>query len=170
MPNPSSAEITPIPAGVHAHEQDESPPRHHAYHGKPPTGPLPATIGPTEFEGNRAAVVAYSLAARVKQLLYQQPCYCGCDRYKNHQSLLDCFADRHGVTCHICQREVIFTYEQSTLGKNAAEIRDAIEKGEFSKVDVEKYTEAHYKDYGPKGVQHRDERTPLQPEKEPREP
>lgn len=164
-PTPSPAKITPIPAGVHAHEQDENPPRHYAYHDNPPKDPLPGTLEPREFEPNRAAVVAYSVAAKVKQLLYQEPCYCGCDRYKNHLSLLDCFTDRHGVTCHICQKEVIFTYEQSKLSKNAAEIRDAIEKGEFSKVDVEKYTEAHYNDYGPKSGHQRDKRTPPPPGK-----
>jgi len=39
---------------------------------------------------------AYAVAAKIKNILYQQPCYCHCDRSHGHTSLLDCFASKHG--------------------------------------------------------------------------
>jgi len=32
---------------------------------------------------------AYALAAKVKRVLYQEPCFCHCDRGFGHESLLD---------------------------------------------------------------------------------
>lgn len=78
------------------------------YHDHPSVEPLPATLDPTEFQENREAFVAYTLAARVRGLLYQIPCFCGCDRTQGHGSLLDCFVGRHGANCHLCQKEVLF--------------------------------------------------------------
>jgi hypothetical protein len=137
------------PEPQHARRPDAEIPRPptRAYHEQPPTGPLPATLDPAQFAENKTAFVAYSIAARISKLLYQQPCYCPCDKMEGHQSLLDCYTSQHGVHCHICARGVIFTYEQTKAGKSAAEIRASMEKGALWEFDREKYVEAHYLEY-----------------------
>ena len=109
-----------------------------AFHNEAPHGQLPQTLAPSEFS---EVVIqnAYILAARVKKVLYQQPCYCHCDRSQGHKSLLDCFASKHGASCGVCMREAIYSYEQSRKGKTAAEIRTGIERGEWQHVDMTKY-------------------------------
>jgi Protein of unknown function with PCYCGC motif len=82
---------------------------------------------------------AYALAEKIKKTLYQEPCYCHCDRSQGHNSLLDCFASKHGAGCNICIYEDFYSYEQSRKGKTAAQIRAAIIKGEWQSVDVAKY-------------------------------
>lgn len=109
-----------------------------AFHDGPPQGELPATLSPALF-GSVPVQNAYTLAARVKKILYQQPCYCHCDRSVGHTSLLDCFASKHGSGCDVCMKEAIYSYEQSRKGKNAAQIRAGIEQGEWRQVDMSKY-------------------------------
>jgi hypothetical protein len=123
----------------------------HAYHKEPPTGPLPPTLSPAQFAENKGALVTYSIAGKIRQLLYREPCYCACDKEKGHKSLLDCYTSDHGAHCHTCQRAVIFIYEQSRARKTATEIRGemdkAAENGEFWKLDIDKYIEAHFAEY-----------------------
>jgi Protein of unknown function with PCYCGC motif len=109
-----------------------------AFHSQTPQGKLPDTLSPSQFT---SVVVqnAYILAARVKRILYQQPCYCHCDRSQGHTSLLDCFASKHGSGCDVCMREAIYSYEQSHKGKTATQIRAGIERGEWQQVDMSKY-------------------------------
>jgi hypothetical protein len=109
-----------------------------AFHSEVPKGPLPATMDPAEFSGVLVQN-AYTLASRVKRVLYQQPCYCHCDRSQGHGSLLDCFASKHAAECGVCIREGLYSYEQSRKGKTAAQIREGIERGEWQQVDVSKY-------------------------------
>jgi hypothetical protein len=119
----------------------------HAYHKEPPTGALPETLDPSRFKDNHPAFVAYSIAAKIRKLLYQEPCYCGCDAAQGHQSLLDCFTTRHGVLCHACQSEVLFCLERKNKGSSAAEIREAMDKREFLQVDFAKYVTTNYAKY-----------------------
>jgi len=109
-----------------------------AFHNQAPQGQLPGTLSPTEFS-DVVVQNAYVLAARVKKILYQQPCYCHCDRSQGHKSLLDCFASKHGAACGVCMREAIYSYEQAHKGKTAAQIRAGIERGEWQQVDMTKY-------------------------------
>jgi len=109
-----------------------------AFHSTAPQGQLPETLSPSEFT-DVVVQNAYILAARVKRILYQQPCYCHCDRSQGHTSLLDCFASKHGAGCGVCMREAIYSYEQSHKGKTAAQIRTGIERGEWRNVDMSKY-------------------------------
>jgi hypothetical protein len=109
-----------------------------AFHATAPQGQLPETLSPSEFT-DVVVQNAYILAARVKKVLYQQPCYCHCDRSQGHTSLLDCFASKHGAGCGVCMREAIYSYEQSHKGKTAAQIRTGIERGEWREVDMSKY-------------------------------
>jgi len=82
---------------------------------------------------------AYALAAHVKKVLYQQPCYCHCDRSQGHESLLDCFVSKHGAACETCVREDLYAYEQTHKGKTPAQIRAGIIQGEWQSVDISKY-------------------------------
>src|SRR5256885_55907 len=118
--------------------QETGPEAIPAFHAEAPKGTLPATLSPKLFD---EVIVqnAYVLAARVKKLLYQQPCYCHCDRSQGHGSLLDCFAGKHAAECQVCIREGIYTYEQSQKHKTAAQIREGIEHGEWRQLDVTKY-------------------------------
>jgi hypothetical protein len=109
-----------------------------AFHSVPPTGPLPETLSPSLFP-DPLAQNAYTLAAHVKKVLYQQPCYCHCDRSEGHTSLLDCFTGHHAAVCGTCEREALYTYEQTQKGKTAAQIREGIERGDWLKLDVSKY-------------------------------
>jgi len=109
-----------------------------AFHAKPPQGELPETMNPELFT-DPVVQNAYAVAAKIKKTLYQQPCYCHCDRSQGHTSLLDCFASRHGSGCGTCIYEDLYSYEQTRKGKSAAQIREGIIKGEWRTVDAAKY-------------------------------
>jgi hypothetical protein len=109
-----------------------------AYHAQAPQGELPATVSPGLFT-EPVVQNAYAVAAKIKKILYQQPCYCHCDRSHGHKSLLDCFASKHGSGCGTCIYEDFYAYEQSSKGQTAAQIRAGIIKGEWKSVDAAKY-------------------------------
>jgi Protein of unknown function with PCYCGC motif len=109
-----------------------------AFHAAPPTGQLPATLSPALFT-DPLVQNTYRLAAHIKKILYQEPCYCHCDRSEGHGSLFDCYAGRHAAECGTCIREGLYVYEQSRKGKSAAQIRAGIERGDWQEVDLAKY-------------------------------
>jgi len=109
-----------------------------AYHAEPPRGALPDTLDPAQFQDAQTRNI-YTLAAKVKPVLYQQPCYCGCDKEVGHKSLLDCFTDYHGAHCILCKKEAAFTYSESQQGKTAADIRKEIIDGKWKEVDLAGY-------------------------------
>jgi len=113
-----------------------------AFHSKPPVDALPPTMGPSLFPDVQT-FNAYVAAGRIKKVLYQQPCYCHCDRSQGHGSLLDCFVSRHAAGCDICQKEDFYAYEQTYKGKTPAQIRDGIMHGEWERVDTSKYAKDH---------------------------
>lgn len=109
-----------------------------SFHSQVPQGALPSTMSPTQF-ADPVVQNAYSVASRIKKTLYQEPCYCHCDRSQGHGSLLDCFVSKHGAGCNICISETFYSYEQSRKGKTAAQIRDGIIKGDWQSVELSKY-------------------------------
>lgn len=113
-----------------------------AFHSGPPKGTLPPILSGQQLSGPNFTlpyqVTAYKMAAKVGPALYQQPCFCHCDRAMGHQSLHSCFEGLHGAECATCLKEGVYTYQQTRLGKSAAQIRAAIERGEFMNVDLEK--------------------------------
>jgi len=123
-----------LPAGA-APQSDEPVP---AYHTQPPTGALPDTLDPAQFD-DPIVKNSYALAGKVKRVLYQEPCYCHCDRSQGHGSLLDCFASKHGSMCNVCMGEALYSYEQTRAGKTPAQIRAGIQKNEWQKVNAAKY-------------------------------
>jgi len=113
------------------------------YHAHAPRGPLPQVLPWAEFAGNACAENAYYFAAKIRPVLYQQPCYCPCSRELGHTCLLDCFtrSDKHAAICGTCLKEAIFAYRQTLLGANAQSIRAKIIKGDWKSVDLAKYSQ-----------------------------
>jgi len=109
-----------------------------AFHSQPPAGALPATMDPARFE-NPVVKNSYALATKVKKVLYQEPCYCHCDRSHGHGSLLDCFTSAHGSMCNVCMEEALYSYEQTRQGKTPAQIRAGIQNGDWQHIDAAKY-------------------------------
>ena len=123
----------------HAGNPDDPTP---AFHLEPPKDSLPETLEPSIYAENIEVFNAYTVAGRVKKVLYQEPCYCHCDRSQGHGSLLDCFVSRHGSGCDICMKEAFYSYEQTRKGKTPAQIREGILRGDWQKVDTVKYSKA----------------------------
>jgi hypothetical protein len=109
-----------------------------AFHDAAPKGPLPATLDPKQFPETDNQNI-YALAAKEKAILYQQPCFCHCDREVGHGSLLDCYVDKHASVCLLCKKEAVFTYDEWKQGKTAAQIRQEIIDGKWKAVDLSKY-------------------------------
>ena len=130
----ASASMIAMPRGTGQQSGEPTP----AFHSQVPEGPLTPTLDPAQFE-NPIVQNAYAKAAKVKKVLYQQPCYCHCDRSLGHGSLLDCFASKHGSMCDVCIKEAFYSYEQTQKKKTAEQIRAGIEKGEWQQVDLSKY-------------------------------
>jgi hypothetical protein len=54
------------------------------------------TLDPAEFVGRTQ--LAYQVAREMPAVLDRLRCYCECDRYYGHQTLLSCYTDRHAAT------------------------------------------------------------------------
>jgi hypothetical protein len=81
-------------------------------------------------------VHAYELASKIPNVIYQLPCYCYCDRI-GHGSLRSCYESTHAAHCTACMKELYFAYQQHKKGKTAAQIRAAIEKGDWESINLE---------------------------------
>ena len=119
-------------------EQDSVPAFHHA---PPPAGAeMPPILGKEQLldEGysEPAQIHAYELAAKIPNVIYQQPCYCYCDRNHGHKSLRTCFESTHGAMCGTCMAEVFYSYQMSKQHKTAPEIRKGIIAGEWKQIDL----------------------------------
>lgn len=109
-----------------------------AYHSAAPREPLSPILSPDKVSGTLNKN-AYSIASKIPSILYQQPCFCYCDRANGHKSLHDCYVSDHATTCTVCQRELFYAYEQSRKGKNAAQIRKGIMAAQWADIDLTKY-------------------------------
>jgi Protein of unknown function with PCYCGC motif len=113
-----------------------------AFHRAPPprARKLPPILGRDQLWGAndqaRYQSRAYELAARIDGVLYQQPCYCYCDRM-GHESLRSCFEDTHGAQCSTCMKELYYSYQMTKQHKNADEIRKRVIRGEWKQIDLE---------------------------------
>jgi hypothetical protein len=79
---------------------------------------------------------AYELAAKIPKVLYQQPCYCHCDRNMGHNSLHSCFSGTHGAECGTCLKELYYTYTMYKQHQTARQIREGIIKGDWKTIDL----------------------------------
>ena len=131
---------SPPEAGAAGAQMDMSAdmgiPSYHAYALKPP---FPETMDPKQFPDALNQNV-YALAAKIRPVLYQQPCYCYCDRHSGHKSLLDCFVGKHGSECDVCQKEAVLSYQLTKKGKTPEQIRAAIIRGAWKSVNMSPFT------------------------------
>lgn len=79
---------------------------------------------------------AYELATRIERVIYQQPCYCYCDRI-GHKSLHSCFEDTHGAECSTCMKELYYAYQMSKQHRTAEQIRKGIIRGDWKNLDLQ---------------------------------
>ncbi|HYG99146.1 MAG TPA: PCYCGC motif-containing (lipo)protein [Terriglobales bacterium] len=119
------------PAGVPVY--NPGPPKKGAF--IPPILPKDALWG-VNFQ-HRYQSRAYELASKISDVIYQQPCYCYCDRI-GHNSLRSCFESTHAANCPACLKEVYYSYQQTKAGKTPAQIRQGIIRGEWKQIDLEK--------------------------------
>jgi hypothetical protein len=109
--------------------------------GPPPKGSkLPPILTKADLWGgdakNAYQTHAYELAAKIPEVLHQQPCYCYCDRM-GHNSLHSCFEGTHGAQCSTCLKELYYSYQQHQKGKTANQIRTGIIAGEWKQIDLQ---------------------------------
>ncbi len=100
--------------------------------------PFPTLVPASRFVDRPIVARAYEVAHEIPGVLAQQPCYCNCDKAFGHRSLLDCFASDHTAGCGICIKETFFAFQETNRGKPAPEIRGAIIRGDWQKVDMNK--------------------------------
>jgi hypothetical protein len=113
-----------------------------AYHQAPP--PKSAKLPPILAADLRGAPAfshdyqehAYELAEKIPNVIYQLPCYCYCDRSVGHKSLHSCYESAHAAHCAACLKELYFAYTETKKGKTPAQIRAAIIKGDWEKIDL----------------------------------
>jgi hypothetical protein len=102
---------------------------------------LPPILGKEQLWGTNSQYPfqahAYELASRISNVLYQQPCYCYCDRGMGHNSLRSCFEGTHGAECGTCLKELYYSYVENKKGKTAKQIRAGIVKGECKQIDLQ---------------------------------
>jgi hypothetical protein len=123
--------------------QDNSVPSYHAF------PPAKGTVLPPLMTQEQLAAAgltapaqkeSYKAAARVSRTLYQQPCYCYCDRGHGHTSLRSCFESAHGANCGTCMAEALYAYKMSKQGWTTKMIRDGIVRGDWKLVDLQNPT------------------------------
>jgi hypothetical protein len=113
-----------------------------AFNAAPPRAKQPAILTGGQLSGPNFEkpyqVTAYQMASKAGEVMFQEPCYCRCDRIMGHNSLRSCFTDTHGAECSTCMKEAAYTYGEWKRGKSAAQIRAGIERGEWMNIDLEK--------------------------------
>ena len=98
----------------------------------------PETLNIQESPWAAAQRKSYILAAKIPGVLYQQPCFCHCDRAHGHDSLRACFTDGHGAQCSTCMAELFYAYQMTKKGATPKQIRAGIEHGDFQSIDLQK--------------------------------
>ncbi len=131
--------VTMVSAPWLQSEDDDGVPHFNA--GAPAAGDkLPPILTKDQLWGANAQFPyqthAYELAAKIPKVIFQQPCYCYCDRSMGHTSLHSCFSGTHGAECGTCLRELYYTYTMYKQGKTAKQIRAGIIKGDWKSIDL----------------------------------
>jgi hypothetical protein len=114
-----------------------------AFHDKPPAKgeTLPPILTESQLAQQGmtmpAQIAAYKAAAKASSVVYQEPCYCYCDRNHGHKSLRSCFESTHGAACGTCMAEALYSYQMSKKGWTPSQIRDGIIRGDFKQMDLQ---------------------------------
>ncbi len=131
--------VTMVSAPWLQSESDQGVPH---FNSAPPSAgsELPPILTKDQLWGDNAQFPyqthAYELASRIPKVIYQQPCYCYCDRGMGHNSLHSCFSGTHGAKCGTCLKELYYTYTMNKQGKTARQIRAGIVSGEWKSIDL----------------------------------
>lgn len=82
---------------------------------------------PTVF-ADSATRHAYSVATQIPGVLNQLYCWCRCENSGHHRSNLQCFEDRMGEDCDVCQGTAEIAYRMVQQGvRNPAQIQAAVD-------------------------------------------
>src|SRR5262252_8239997 len=118
-----------------------------AFHPTPPAKGevLPAVLTEQQLaaQGMKqpVQVASYKAVAKLPAVMYQQPCYCYCDRNHGHKSLHSCFESTHGANCGTCMGEALYAYKMSKQGWTPKMIRDGIIRGDWKLMDLQRSEE-----------------------------
>ena len=108
------------------------------FHAQPPGGTLPQVRNPAQYAANPTVERIYQLAAAIRPVLYQLPCYCSCDREEGHASLLDCYVSTQAVQCLICHEKRSLRFDrhagENIRGRSARRFFAAIGKAKISTI------------------------------------
>lgn len=114
-----------------------------AFHAAPPPSgqTLPAVLTEKQLTEQGftqpVQIASYKAVAKMAAVMYQQPCYCYCDRGHGHTSLHSCFESTHGANCGTCMGEALYSYQMSKKGWSPKMIRDGIIRGDWKLVDLQ---------------------------------
>jgi hypothetical protein len=111
-----------------------------AYHERSPfaESDLPLVTDAKQFD-QPVVQNAYRLAKGLTRVLYQQPCYCYCDRHHGHTSLLDCYTSKHASECGTCLKELFYVHKQTSRDQTPEAIRIGIIRGDWKTLDIKRY-------------------------------
>lgn len=86
-----------------------------------------AVLDPAQFTDSTVRH-AYWVAQQIPGTLNQLYCWCGCENRGVHRSNLQCFEDRMGVNCDVCQGTAEIAYSLVQQGiTDAAKIQAAVD-------------------------------------------
>lgn len=86
-----------------------------------------AVLDPAQFADSTDRH-AYWVATQIPETLNQLYCWCGCENRGEHRSNLQCFEDRMGVDCDVCQGTAEIAYSMVQQGiTDAAKIQAAVD-------------------------------------------
>lgn len=114
-----------------------------AFHDKPPAKGevLPPVLTESQLTqqgmNQPAQIASYKAVAKMPAVMYQEPCYCYCDRNHGHKSLHSCFESTHGASCGVCMGEALYSYQMSKKGWSPTQIRDGILRGDWKMIDLQ---------------------------------
>lgn len=113
------------PGGGHEHGGRET--KAEKRHPQPRAGITGANVLRGEVVPERARD-AYTIAARIPEVLDGLFCHCECHERDGLRSLLECFEEEMATTCGICQGQARLAGELHAEGKSLREIRTAIDE------------------------------------------
>lgn len=121
---PSAAHAQP----GHAHAgHGARPAKAKSHHPAPRPGITAARVLRADSVPERARE-AYTVAARIPDVLDGLFCHCDCHERDGLRSLLECFEEEMGTTCAICQNQAVAAGEMRAAGKTLAQIRAALDR------------------------------------------
>ena len=130
-------------AGITQAQFSNQPNQVPAFHPTPPAKgeALPAVLTEAQLAAQGMTqpvqIASYKAVAKAPNVMYQEPCYCYCDRNHGHKSLHSCFESTHGANCGVCMGEALFSYQMSKKGWTPTKIRDGIIRGDWKLVDLQ---------------------------------